>query len=55
MEGDKIKEEGKDIGVITSVNSKGDIALGYILRTKGEIGKILPCGSGEVRLLEMVS
>ena len=54
-EGDKIREDDKDIGLITSVNSKGDKALGYILRAKVQIGKILPCNAGEVKLLGVVS
>ncbi|MGC8852543.1 MAG: YgfZ/GcvT domain-containing protein, partial [Hydrogenobacter sp.] len=54
-EGDKIREDDKDIGLITSVNSKGDKALGYILRAKVQIGKTLPCNAGEVKLLEVVS
>ncbi|GBC88636.1 Aminomethyltransferase [bacterium HR13] len=52
-EGDKIKEGEKDIGIITSVNSRGDLALGYILRAKANIGKVLPCSAGEVKLLEL--
>jgi len=54
-EGDKIREDNKDIGLITSVNSKGDKALGYILRARAQVGKVLSCGAGEVRLLEAVS
>lgn len=54
-EGDKIREDNKDIGLITSVNSKGDKALGYILRARAQVGKVLSCGAGEVKLLEAVS
>ncbi|MDW8096424.1 MAG: folate-binding protein [Aquificaceae bacterium] len=35
-EGEKIKADGKDVGVITSVSSLRPIALGYILRAKAE-------------------
>lgn len=53
-EGDRIRDEGKDIGVITSVDSKGKLALGYILRGKAELDKEYQCGEGKAKLVKMV-
>ncbi|WP_459775593.1 CAF17-like 4Fe-4S cluster assembly/insertion protein YgfZ [Aquifex pyrophilus] len=48
-EEEKIIEGNKPIGLITSVSPDGDIALGYILRTKLEPGKIYETEGGKVR------
>ncbi len=38
-EGDKLIEEGKSVGVITSLSPTGRVALGYLLRSKAQEGK----------------
>ena len=51
-EGDKLTEEGKSVGVITSVSSEGSKALGYALRNSYEPGKELSAERGRVKLEE---
>ncbi|MFN3813618.1 MAG: YgfZ/GcvT domain-containing protein [Aquificaceae bacterium] len=53
-EGDRIRDEEKDVGVITSVNSKGSLALGYILREKAKLGKEYGCGEGKAILIQTI-
>ncbi len=53
-EGEKIVEDGKDIGIITSVSRKG-LALGYILSAKAEKGKEYRTENGLVVLVEIKS
>ncbi len=52
-EGEEILAEGKKVGVVTSVTSRGDMALGYILRSaldgdltteRGTVLKVEVCG-----------
>ncbi|GEM_PF-661484 len=49
-EGDKLREGGKNVGLITSVSFSGKKALGYVLRNAYEEGKELLSDSGKVRL-----
>jgi len=49
-EGDKIYEGEKGVGVITSLNSKGSLALGYLLRGVYEEGKEFTTEGGKVRV-----
>jgi len=49
-EGDKLTEGQKAVGVITSLNSKGELALGYVLRNSYEPGREVSASSGKVRL-----
>ena len=48
-EEEKIIEENKPIGLITSVSPDGDVALGYILRARLEPGKVYQTESGKVK------
>lgn len=54
-EEDKIFEDGKAVGVITSVSPKGNKALGYILRAKAEEGKEFKTESATVSLERLCS
>ncbi len=49
-EGDKLIKEEKQVGVITSVNSKRDTALGYLLRNA--LSDYIKTEKGEVRVKE---
>ena len=48
-EEEKILQEGKAVGLITSVSSKGNYALGYILRAKFKEGEIYETEHGKVK------
>ncbi len=53
-EGEKIRTEGKDIGIITSVSPRNGFALGYILRAKAEERKDFETSEGKkVRVLKL--
>ncbi|RLJ71163.1 hypothetical protein BCF55_1461 [Hydrogenivirga caldilitoris] len=51
-EGDKLQVGNKAVGIITSLNSEGSLALGYVLRSLYEPGKELETQKGRVRLEE---
>ena len=50
-EGDRILEEGKAVGLITSLSPSGNIALGYMLRAKLELEKEYKTEEGRVNVL----
>ncbi len=50
-EGEDILSDGKKVGTITSVNSKGTKALGYILRAKVQQEKEFKTPNGKVRFI----
>lgn len=52
-EGNKILEDGKAIGLITSVSPSGNTALGYMLRAKLELEKEYKTEKGRVKALEV--
>ncbi|RUM31450.1 MAG: folate-binding protein [Aquifex sp.] len=52
-EGNKILEDGKAIGLITSVSPSGNTALGYMLRAKLELEKEYRTEEGRVKVLEV--
>ncbi len=53
-EGEKIRTENKDIGIITSVSPRSSLALGYLLRAKVEEQKDFETSEGKrVRVLKL--
>ncbi len=50
-EEEKILQDGKAIGLVTSVSPAGDYALGYLLRAKFKEGEVYKTESGEVKAL----
>ncbi|MEN3027783.1 MAG: hypothetical protein ABDH29_00820 [Aquificaceae bacterium] len=53
-EGEKVRSEDKDIGLITSVSPKRPLALGYILRAKAENQKEFITDRGNhIRLIQL--
>ena len=53
-EGEKIRTENKDIGIITSVSLRSSLALGYLLRAKVEEQKDFETSEGKrVRVLKL--
>lgn len=50
-EEEKILQDGKEIGLITSVSPKESYALGYILRAKFKEGEVYETERGEVKAL----
>ncbi|EDP75260.1 folate-binding protein YgfZ [Hydrogenivirga sp. 128-5-R1-1] len=50
QEGDKLLEGQKAVGVITSVNSTGELALGYVLRNIYRPGMEVSTAGGKIRL-----
>ncbi len=53
-EGEKIRHEDKDIGVITSVSPLKPLALGYVLRAKAEVQRVFETERGNrVELLKL--
>ncbi len=53
-EGEKIRTENKDIGIITSVSPRSSLALGYLLRAKAEEQKDFETSEGKrVRVLKL--
>ena len=53
-EGEKIRIENKDIGIITSVSPRSSLALGYLLRAKVEEQKDFETSEGKrVRVLKL--
>jgi folate-binding protein YgfZ len=54
-EGDKLLEEGKAVGIITSKSPVDNSALGYVLRAKAQEGKEFISDSGTATLIRVCS
>ncbi len=50
MEGEEVFENGRKVGVITSVSREGGLALGYLLRSSFREGALFRAGEGEVKV-----
>lgn len=51
-EGDRVLHNGKEVGLITSTSSRGDLALGYLLREHFKEGAEFKTDGGKVKTLK---